>query len=125
MSDVACHASCAKSCRDDTPISCDECAVGWWLAADSTGCQGKLPGSLYCTDKQMRWHAHSFNGPLSRTTRVSRYQEGKANLDFTEARDGEWHLGTPGKRQNMCVCVCVCACVRACVRACVCVCVLL
>jgi len=33
---------------------------------------------------------HSFNGPLSRTTRVSRYQKGKTNLDFTEARDSEW-----------------------------------
>jgi len=29
-----------------------------------------------------------FNGPFSRTTRVSRYQKGKTNLDFTEARDG-------------------------------------
>ena len=33
---------------------------------------------------------HTFNGPLSRTTRVSRYQKGKTNLDFTEARDSEW-----------------------------------
>ena len=41
-------------------------------------------------------HTHSFNGPLSGTTRVSRYQKGKTNLDFTEARDSEWqwhHLG--------------------------------
>ena len=38
----------------------------------------------------------TFNGPLSRTTRVSRYQKGKTSLDFTEARDSEWqwhHLG--------------------------------
>ena len=30
------------------------------------------------------------------TTRVSRYQKGKTNLDFSEARDSEWqwhHLG--------------------------------
>jgi len=32
---------------------------------------------------------HPFNGPLSGTTQVSRYQEGKTNLDFTAARDGE------------------------------------
>jgi len=32
-------------------------------------------------------HTHTFNGPLSRTTRVSWYQKGKTNLDFTEARD--------------------------------------
>jgi len=35
-------------------------------------------------------HAHPFNGPLSGTTQVSRYQKGKTNLDFTEARDSEW-----------------------------------
>ena len=33
---------------------------------------------------------HPFNGPLSRTVRVGRYQKGKTNLDFTEARDSEW-----------------------------------
>ena len=31
-----------------------------------------------------------FNDPLSATTRVCRYQKGKTNLDFTEARDSEW-----------------------------------
>jgi len=34
-------------------------------------------------------HSHPFNGPFSGTTWVSRYQECKTNLDFTEARDGE------------------------------------
>ena len=33
---------------------------------------------------------HPFNGPLSGTTRVSQYQKGKTNLDFSEARDSEW-----------------------------------
>jgi len=36
-------------------------------------------------------HTHPFNGPLSGTTRVSQYQKGKTNLDFSEARDSEWH----------------------------------
>ena len=38
-------------------------------------------------------HTHMFNGPFSGTTQVSRYQKGKTNLDFTEARDSErqWH----------------------------------
>ena len=31
-------------------------------------------------------HTHPFNGPLSGTTWVSRYQRGKTNLDFTEAK---------------------------------------
>ena len=35
-------------------------------------------------------HTHPFNGPFSGTTRVSRYQKGKTNLDFTEARDSQW-----------------------------------
>ena len=35
-------------------------------------------------------HTHPFNGPFSGTTRVGRYQKGKTNLDFTEARDSEW-----------------------------------
>ena len=35
-------------------------------------------------------HTHMFNGPLSGNTRVSQYQKGKTNLDFTEVRDSEW-----------------------------------
>ena len=36
-------------------------------------------------------HARTpFNGPLSGTTWVRRYQKGKTNLDFSEARDSEW-----------------------------------
>jgi len=34
-------------------------------------------------------HTRPFNGPLSGTTWVSRYQRGKTNLDFTGARDSE------------------------------------
>jgi len=35
-------------------------------------------------------HTHPFNGAFSGTTQVSRYQKGKTNLDFTEARESEW-----------------------------------
>jgi len=35
-------------------------------------------------------HTHPFNGPFSGTTQVSRYQKGKTNVDFIEARDSEW-----------------------------------
>jgi len=35
-------------------------------------------------------HTHPFNGLFSGTIQVSRYQKGKTNLDFTEARDSEW-----------------------------------
>jgi len=44
-------------------------------------------------------HAHPFNGPMSGTTRVSRYQKGKSNLDITEARDSEWQWHQLGHMQ--------------------------
>ena len=44
-------------------------------------------------------HTKLFNGPLSRTTQVSRYQIGKTNLDFTEARDSEWQWHQLGRVQ--------------------------
>ena len=42
---------------------------------------------------------HPLNGPLSGTTRVGRYQKGKTNLDFTEARDSEWQWYQLGRMQ--------------------------
>ena len=47
---------------------------------------GISSGSWYHTP------THPFNGPLSGTTRVSQYQKGKTNLDFTEARDSVIYL---------------------------------
>ena len=44
-------------------------------------------------------HTHPFNSPFSRTTQVSQYQKGKTNLDFTEARDSEWHWHQLGHMQ--------------------------
>ena len=44
-------------------------------------------------------HAHPFNGPFSVTTRVGRYQKGKTNLEFTEARDSEWQWHQLGHMQ--------------------------
>ena len=44
-------------------------------------------------------HTCPFNGPLSGTTRVSRYQKGKTNLDFTESRDSEWQWHQLGHMQ--------------------------
>ena len=44
-------------------------------------------------------HTHPFNGPLSRTTQVSRYQKGNTNLDFSEARDSEWQWHQLGHMQ--------------------------
>jgi len=44
-------------------------------------------------------HTHSFNGPSSKTTQVSRYQKGKTNLDFTGTRDSEWQWHQLGDMQ--------------------------
>jgi len=45
-------------------------------------------------------HTHTlFYSPFSGTTRVSRYQKGKTNLDFTEARDSEWQWHQLGHMQ--------------------------
>ena len=44
-------------------------------------------------------HTHPFNGPFSGTTRVSQYQKGKTNLDFTEARESEWQWYQLGHMQ--------------------------
>ena len=48
---------------------------------------------------QIYTHTHTFNGPFSRTIRVGRYQKGKTNLDFTEARDSEWQWYRLGHMQ--------------------------
>ena len=42
---------------------------------------------------------HTFNGLFSGTTQVSRYQKGRTNLDFTEARDSEWQRHQLGRMQ--------------------------
>jgi len=44
-------------------------------------------------------HTHLFNGPFSRTTQVSRYEKGKTNWDFTDARDSEWQWHQLGHMQ--------------------------
>ena len=45
-------------------------------------------------------HTHPFDGPLSGTTRVSRYRKSNTNLDFTEApRDSEWQWHQLGHMQ--------------------------
>jgi len=49
--------------------------------------------------QQQQQQQHPFNGPSPGTTRVSWYQKGKTNLDFTEARDSEWQWHQLGHMQ--------------------------
>ena len=51
------------------------------------------------TSAGLNTHTHPFNGPFSGTTRVSRNQKGKTNLDFTEARESEWQWYQLGHMQ--------------------------
>jgi len=44
-------------------------------------------------------HTHPFNGLFSGTTQLSRYQKGKTNPEFTEARDSEWQWHQLGHMQ--------------------------
>ena len=42
---------------------------------------------------------HPFTAPFSETTRGSRYQRGKTNMELTEARDSEWQWHQMGHMQ--------------------------
>ena len=55
--------------------------------------------TYYAGSANKEIHTHPFNGPLSGTTQVSRYQKGKTNVDFTEARDCEWQWYQLGHMQ--------------------------
>jgi len=55
--------------------------------------------ALSAVDLSQTTNRHTFNSPLSRNTRVSRYQMGNTNLDFTEARDSEWQWHQLGHMQ--------------------------
>ena len=59
---------------------------------------------FFCTYTHAR--THTFNGPFSGTTQVSRYQKGKTNLDFTEARDSAFSALTllVGRQEGHPVC---------------------
>jgi len=44
-------------------------------------------------------HTHTFTGPFSGTTQLSRHQKGKTSLDFSEASDSEWQWHQLGHMQ--------------------------
>ena len=80
--------------------------AGWPLVSKTGICQAIRLSSGSSAAKrwyQICWcrddHTHLFNGPLSGTTRVSRYQKGKTDLDFAEPRDSEWQWHQLGSMQ--------------------------
>ena len=50
-------------------------------------------------DTSLQVYIHTHLTARFRTTQVSRYQKGKTNLDFTEARDSEWQWHQLGHMQ--------------------------
>jgi len=54
----------------------------------------------YVATRYYSLHTQPFNSPFSGTTQVSRYQNGKTGLDFTEARDSEWQWHQLGHLQS-------------------------
>ena len=63
------------------PVSVNAASADYLACPCNVLKRGKYIQNIYNTDT----HTHPFNGLLSETTRVSRYQKGKTNLDFTEA----------------------------------------
>ena len=89
-----------------TPCCCCCCCWwewwGWrWWAVAEQWTYGHTERHWYTTAYSTTWHTHThpFNSPLSGSTRVSQYQKGKTNLDFTEARDSEWQWHQLGHMQ--------------------------
>ena len=72
-----------------------------WIKVHKLGTLQERIVEIPTNNSQRIWlqYTHTFNGPLSGTTRVSRYQKGKINLDFTEARDSEWQWHQLGYMQ--------------------------
>ena len=66
------------------------CCFVNWQAWCLSGCTCQHPNQRTICSCLVVIHTQPFNGPLSRTILVSRYQKGKTNLDFSEARDSEW-----------------------------------
>ena len=78
---------------DTSPLNFFQAGCSSWRPSNSF----KALKAWQLTEKLLL--LHTFNGPLSGTTQVSRYQKGKTDLDFTEARDSEWQWHQLGRMQ--------------------------
>jgi len=68
-----------------------------WTKLTLLYCNGCV-NAVYSADHT---HTHPFNSPLSGTTQVSRYQKGKTNLDFTEAKRQWVAVASAGRYASM------------------------
>ena len=89
--DTRTHSSQTSNCYASRwPVNLHSGASSDVTSAMTSLDRGRCTESNHATAEGAHTHTHPFNGPLSGTTWVSRYQKGKTNLDFTEARDSEW-----------------------------------
>ena len=107
------HNPCCRLCSslfmNDVAISC--WIGGMWLAATASSreywCLQEHEKNFILfqhlhTSAHTHTHTHThirLTALFPGTTRVSRYQKGKTNLDFTEARDSEWQWHQLGHMQ--------------------------
>ena len=92
---------CASMQRAKQQVCSDhKAAIHSWFPTQLTGeCDRQRLSDWPATARHSSFrHAHA-RTRLSRTTQVSRYQNGKTNLDFTEARDSEWQRHQLGRMQ--------------------------
>ena len=65
----------------------------WWSVVSNAALRSRKMMMVDLPESEERrgedTHTHPFNGPFSWTTRVTRYQKGKTNVDFTVARHSE------------------------------------
>ena len=76
---------CHRNLPDEVSLECN-CVK---CATRSCPCRGRNVRCCIFCKCQANSHTR-LTARFSRSTRVSRYQKGKTNLDFTEARDSEW-----------------------------------
>jgi len=94
---VSCYESCCTHDTGQTAHSCP-CAT-CSLPRRTSRHTRRCPTDSHANQYQTHSHTHPFNGPLTGTIRVSRYQKGKTNLDFTEARYSEWQWHQLGRKK--------------------------
>jgi len=86
-----CKEIAVKICRLTVAIGKNHVEITAFNNISKSGIKESCHVHCTCIHKGSQCHeTHPLNGPLSRTTRVSPYQKGKTNLDFTEARASEW-----------------------------------
>ena len=89
-----CRTMPRRDCYVLATVCCQTCSRQFVHAHNGTTDRITLTARTY-----IHTYIQPFNGPFSATTRVSRYQKGKTNLDFTEARDSEWQWHQLGHMQ--------------------------